>query len=54
MISSINQDEYETFYSPYGYVTVNKLEYNSPSAIIKFTKENTFSGSINVISFFNI
>ena len=53
MISS-NQEEYETFYSPYGYVTVNKSEYNSPSTIIKFTKENTFSGSINVNAYFNI
>ena len=47
-MNSTNAIEIETFYSPYGYIQVSKEEYNSPSQIIKFTKKNSFTGSINV------
>ena len=47
-MNSTNSIEIETFYSPYSYIQVPKEEYNSPSQIIKFTKKNSFTGSINV------
>ena len=47
-MNSTKEIQTETYYSPYGYIQVSKEEYNSPSQIIKFTKKNSFKGSINV------
>ena len=38
----------EIYYSPYGYISVDKNEMNSPDKMIKFTKQNLFSGTIEV------
>jgi hypothetical protein len=47
-MNSTNESQLETYYSPYGYIQVSKEEYNNSSQMIKFTKQNSFSGSINV------
>lgn len=47
MISS-DIPETEVFYSTYGYVQVSRAEYDSPNTMVKFTKGNTFSGSLHV------
>lgn len=47
MISS-DIPETEVFYSTYGYVQVSREEYNSSNQMVKFTKGNTFSGSLHV------
>lgn len=44
----------EIFYSPYGYIYVDKAELQTLSQMVKFKKENAFSGTINVKSFFLI
>ena len=47
MISS-EKSEKETFYSPYGYIQVNKSDYESPSQLIKFTKTGNVTGTVKV------
>lgn len=48
MISS-EKSEKETFYSPYGYITVDKSDYESPSQLLKFTKAGNVTGTVNVL-----
>ena len=47
MISS-EKNEKETFYSPYGYIQVDKADYESSSQLIKFTKSGNVTGTVNV------
>ena len=46
----ISKEDLEAFYSPYGYLQVSKADYDSSSALIKFYKKGSITGSINVIS----
>jgi hypothetical protein len=47
-MNSTNESQLETYYSPYGYIEVSKEEYNNKSQTIKFIKNISLSGSINV------
>ena len=47
-MNSTKENKMETYYSPYGYIQVKKEEYESSLKIIKFTKKNCLTGSINV------
>ncbi len=51
-MNSKNTNKLETFYSPYGYIEVSKEEYESSLKIIKFTKKNCLTGSINIKKYY--
>ena len=53
MISS-EKSEKETFYSPYGYIQVNKSDYESPSQLIKFKKQETSQEQSKYLYTYNI
>ena len=43
-----SQNQREIYYSPYGYLEIDKSEYDSSNPLIKFTKKNFFTGTIKV------